>query len=127
MNFTEYKCPTCEKQFEANDDIVVCPECGTPQHRDCYEKLGHCVFKDKHSADFSFEKYIKGENGDTSQFENNSENTAKTVTCPVCNAENPHELFYCEKCGASLNKENTGNQNTNQNNHQNNKIKKIMN
>ena len=38
------------------DDIVVCPECGAPHHRECYEKEGHCHFADKHGADFSFEK-----------------------------------------------------------------------
>ena len=26
-------CPVCKKQFEDGDDIVVCPECGTPHHR----------------------------------------------------------------------------------------------
>ena len=56
MEFTEYKCPVCDKQFKKGDDIVVCPECGTPHHRECYEKEGHCHFADKHGADFSFEK-----------------------------------------------------------------------
>ena len=56
MEFTEYKCPVCDKQFKKGDDVVVCPECGTPHHRECYEKEGHCHFADKHGADFSFEK-----------------------------------------------------------------------
>lgn len=38
MEFTEYKCPVCDKQFKKGDDIVVCPECGAPHHRECYEK-----------------------------------------------------------------------------------------
>ena len=56
MEFTEYKCPVCDKQFKKGDDVVVCPECGAPHHRECYEKEGHCHFADKHGADFSFEK-----------------------------------------------------------------------
>ena len=56
MEFTEYKCPVCDKQFKKGDDVVVCPECGTPHHRECYEKEGHCHFADRHGADFSFEK-----------------------------------------------------------------------
>ena len=30
MDFYKYKCPVCNKQFKEGDDIVVCPECGTP-------------------------------------------------------------------------------------------------
>ena len=40
MEFTEYKCPVCGEQFKKGDDIVVCPECGAPHHRECYEKEG---------------------------------------------------------------------------------------
>lgn len=56
MEFTEYKCPVCDKQFKKGDDVVVCPECGTPHHRECYEKEGHCHFADRHGADFSLKK-----------------------------------------------------------------------
>ena len=55
MDFYKYKCPVCEEQFKKGDDIVVCPECGTPHHRECYENIGHCFNKDKHSEDFVFE------------------------------------------------------------------------
>ena len=30
MEFTQYNCPVCETEFENGDDVVVCPECGTP-------------------------------------------------------------------------------------------------
>ena len=112
MDFTEYKCPSCDKQFNKNDDIVVCPECGTPQHRECYDNLGHCVYADKHSEDFSFQDMNKKESSDE------SENFSKTVTCSVCNTENSHELFYCQKCGAPLTdkKENHNQQHNNQQN-----------
>ena len=33
MDFYKYKCPVCNKQFKEGDDIVVCPECGTPPQR----------------------------------------------------------------------------------------------
>ena len=44
MEFTQYNCPVCKKQFEKGDDIVVCPECGAPHHRECYEQNGKCFF-----------------------------------------------------------------------------------
>ena len=48
MEFTQYNCPVCDRKFESADDIVVCPECGTPHHRDCYDELGHCFYEDRH-------------------------------------------------------------------------------
>ncbi len=37
------KCLFCEKEMQKNEDIAVCPECGTPYHRACYLENGHCV------------------------------------------------------------------------------------
>ena len=28
--YTGNHCPVCEQEFTDNDDIVVCPDCGTP-------------------------------------------------------------------------------------------------
>ena len=36
-------CSVCNKPFAAGDDIVVCPECGTPYHRACYQAAGGCI------------------------------------------------------------------------------------
>ncbi len=52
MNFTGKICDGCREPFEDGDDIVVCPVCGTPQHRSCYEKNHHCVNEYLHSPDF---------------------------------------------------------------------------
>lgn len=116
MEFTEYKCPVCGEQFKTGDDVVVCPECGAPHHRECYEKEGHCHFADRHGDDFSFEKE-QVEEADK-QAEQNDENG--TVTCKRCGTENPKELFYCSNCGAPLygNNEEAQNFGQNQNNGQ---------
>ena len=55
MDYTGIKCPICEKEFQADDDIVVCPECGTPHHRECYFSLSHCANEEKHAEGFQFE------------------------------------------------------------------------
>lgn len=62
--YENYKCPVCHRQFEKNDDIVTCPECGTPHHRECYKLVGHCVNEGLHKNDYSFledEKPMKKE------------------------------------------------------------------
>lgn len=48
------KCPVCGRQFTQEDDIVICPICGTPHHRECYNSLGHCINSDKHGTDFEY-------------------------------------------------------------------------
>lgn len=111
MDFTEYKCPICNEQFKKDEDIVVCPECGTPQHRACYESLTHCYYQDKHKDGFSFE-----ENQKSAVNDDNDDNT--TVTCPRCKTINPKEIFYCKNCGLPLGNQNSNNNNVNTNNQQ---------
>lgn len=53
-DYKKYKCPVCNKQFKDGDDIVVCPECGTPHHRECYKLTGHCVNQGLHKSGYSF-------------------------------------------------------------------------
>lgn len=50
MKYTNYKCPVCNNQFTEDDDVVVCPECGTPHHRECYIQNGNCANADKHGT-----------------------------------------------------------------------------
>lgn len=98
MEFTNYKCPVCDIQFTIGDDIVVCPECGTPHHRECYESEGHCYYEDRHSQNFSFDN-VSSQN----KVDNDTSEDCETIICPSCKAENPKEIFYCNKCGYPLN------------------------
>lgn len=54
-SYENEKCPVCNIQFTAEDDIVTCPKCGTPHHRECYNKTGHCANWDKHAAGFDYQ------------------------------------------------------------------------
>ena len=42
MDYIGEICPVCGKSFTADDDIVVCPDCGTPHHRECYKTENKC-------------------------------------------------------------------------------------
>lgn len=55
------KCPVCGRLFTQEDDIVICPVCGTPHHRECYNSLGHCINSDKHGTDFEYTPQSSGE------------------------------------------------------------------
>ncbi|MCL1866958.1 MAG: hypothetical protein FWF82_06075 [Oscillospiraceae bacterium] len=48
--FTDWNCPVCYDKFAETDDVVVCPECGTPHHRDCFSEVGTCANNAFHGA-----------------------------------------------------------------------------
>ncbi len=47
-------CDGCSEIMLDGDDIVVCPECGTPQHRECYKKNNECVNAHLHAEGFDW-------------------------------------------------------------------------
>ena len=55
FNFKGCNCVACRQPLKPEDDIVVCPDCGAPYHRACYEKLGRCQFEAQHGPDFEWQ------------------------------------------------------------------------
>ncbi|MFU0833790.1 MAG: Prokaryotic RING finger family 1 [Oscillospiraceae bacterium] len=110
------KCPVCGKTFTAEDDIVVCPQCGAPYHRDCYAKAGKCVFEDKHGTPDAWMP---------PKHTNESSTSNRTKQCPRCGTYNSENALFCEHCGQALSANQQTSPNpappyTNQNNPQNN-------
>ncbi len=52
MDLKYVQCPYCLKPFQDGDDVVVCPDCGTPAHRACWKQNGHCLYENKHASGF---------------------------------------------------------------------------
>lgn len=75
------KCPVCDKIFTSEDDIVFCPVCGTPHHRECYNSLGKCVNEDKHESGFEY------------KFEEKKQSNAATAAQKL----NPNNIYYVPK------------------------------
>lgn len=92
--YTGLLCESCKKPFTDNDDIVVCPDCGAPQHRSCYETQGHCALRDQHSDKFVWQAQ-KPDAG-------SEDRHAQSAICPNCNAANPPHGRYCQMCGSPL-------------------------
>lgn len=44
-------CPVCKVKFKDDDDIVVCPVCGAPHHRSCYNQTGRCAYEQFHGTE----------------------------------------------------------------------------
>lgn len=52
FRYTNEKCPVCSETFTESSEIVVCPLCGTPHHKECYSKNGECGNSEKHNDGF---------------------------------------------------------------------------
>lgn len=52
--FTNKLCPVCRERFREGDDIAVCPECGTPHHRECFLKNKKCGVEEFHAEGFTW-------------------------------------------------------------------------
>ncbi len=44
-------CAYCHAILFDEDDVVYCPECGAPHHRECYNQLGECAKKAMHGLE----------------------------------------------------------------------------
>ena len=84
-----YGCPCegCGKPLTLQDDIVVCPDCGAPYHRVCYEKLGQCIHRPAHAAGCEW-KFPYEE--------------SQLRTCPSCGERTLRDEETCRCCGAVL-------------------------
>ncbi len=89
-------CIGCKNTFEADDDIVVCPECGTPYHRDCWNAHGHCINTELHETGGSWQR-PKTEEEIKAEAEANA-----PVPCPNCGSKNDRNNIFCTQCGSSM-------------------------
>ena len=92
-------CPWCGEKFAEGDDIVVCPECGTPHHRACYKEHSACANEEKHGENFEWKSAVVPHVHKPEPGENAS---SETTSCPNCGTENPGNSRYCLSCGAPL-------------------------
>lgn len=109
------KCIVCGKSFTEDDDIVICPHCGTPHHRECYNQLGHCANQSRHRENYEYKPSDTGSDSaeqteqlDEPQEQQNSayfyspDNSGDTVICKKCGAVNDNNTAFCSECGERL-------------------------
>lgn len=72
MNYNGEKCVACGELFAADDDIVVCPQCGSPHHRECYKKANSCANTALHETGGKWKPSSDGE-ADVVKYDNISE------------------------------------------------------
>lgn len=86
--YTGLKCKVCDKSFLEEDDIVVCPDCGTPYHRSCYKEKGECINYELHEKNQSY-----------SVNEEKAKKIGDKIICEKCGMQNKSLSIFCERCG----------------------------
>ena len=111
---SEEACVYCKAKLFDDDDVVHCPVCGAPHHRDCYNRLGHCALEHLHGTDeeYSKEKEIeklKKEKEEKAKKEQEEDwlnlktyyrPSPETVRCKMCGEIYDYKMASCPKCKA---------------------------
>lgn len=92
--YTGEKCIVCGELFADGDDIVVCPDCGTPCHRSCWEKSGECTNTALHESGESWKPTAKV---------SYTPPDGQPIRCIRCGALNDGDSHFCSECGLPLN------------------------
>lgn len=87
LNYNNVPCPVCKQPFSDSDDVVVCPHCGAPYHRECFKRTGSCVFQDKHKDGFIWENPNLQTQSDSKQKEESKSDTDGRTPFSVENAK----------------------------------------
>lgn len=95
MNYENQPCPVCSKPLRGGEDVVVCPVCATPQHRECWMVNGRCANDDLHASGYIW----KRERIQVTE-ETHSEQASDSRVCHICGSENPADSLHCGNCGA---------------------------
>lgn len=95
MNYENLPCPVCGKPLAEGEDIVVCPVCATPQHRECWMANGRCANDDLHSSG-----YIWKRENEPAPEAPVQETATDGKICHICGSENPADALHCGNCGA---------------------------
>ena len=101
LNNEGCSCVRCHAYLFPEDDIVYCPVCGAPHHRDCYDALGHCALEELHGTEKEYSKETE-QSAREEMFEkekNKAETTGDDLTtCRMCSEKYNKNIRFCPKC-----------------------------
>ena len=92
--FEGKSCECCKEPFCAEDEIVVCPDCGTPIHKKCWD--GHCPNESRHADGYDWEaEHLRRE-------QPKSVSSAEEV-CAICGLPlSEEDTVVCPDCGTPM-------------------------
>lgn len=95
------KCSVCQAYLFDDDDVVYCPECGAPHHRECYKSLGNCGYANFHGTPEQYSRAkVQQENSDKCDSIEEEKTPIGYVKCSMCGEIYSFEENECPKCDA---------------------------
>lgn len=119
MRYSGIECVSCNNIFDEKDDVVVCPVCGAPHHRECWMKENRCAYNDRHQEGFvwEFPKTATNKQAETNEPKTVGDfvfkNGEGVIICPECKTPNFANDAFCRRCHKPFTQ---NNMNVNQNN-----------
>ena len=106
MRYQDEPCCGCAVPLNPGaDDVVVCPDCGAPMHRACWQSENACPLRERHGAAFAWQPTIVREEAppdpDDVPLDLRFDPERDTgVICPGCGCNCPPGTNVCPDCGA---------------------------
>ena len=94
-------CPVCHARFFEDEDIVYCPVCGAPHHRDCWNHTGHCAHEEAHGTDRQWQMPEEASAKEPARDIPGGEPPRDRVghACPQCGRLSTSDTLFCPYCG----------------------------
>ncbi len=100
LNNKGESCARCHAYLFSEDDVVYCPICGAPHHRECYNALGHCALEEFHGTEKEYSKEKQAQIKESvEQKPQNTPSPDDKITCTLCGEKFDNSLHRCPKCG----------------------------
>ena len=93
----QLSCVCCKAYLFEEDDVVYCPVCGAPHHRDCYNRIQHCALEELHGTENEYNKEAELLKRQTADSETEKENKSYT-TCNICGEKYNSLEGKCPNC-----------------------------
>ena len=78
LNNENQTCALCHAYLFEEDDVVYCPECGAPHHRECYNKINSCALYELHGTENQYDKLKRAAEEQKVKEEAEKKETAET-------------------------------------------------
>lgn len=100
MRYENEPCCGCGQVLQPEtDDIVVCPDCGAPLHRSCWQETGACPHAAQHGEGFA---WVSAAAEPEPELPAPEEEEPPGIICPTCGENCPPEAARCDNCGTDF-------------------------
>ncbi len=102
MTQQEQQCAYCHAILFEEDDVVYCPECGAPHHRECYNKLGECANKAMHGQQTEQDYQEPQQQSEQEPRPQGVPLDRDGHVCEKCGKRSTSDTLFCPYCGAGF-------------------------